>query len=83
MGIIGLLVLLVLLVMVFGWICQTSLEPFMGSEVQSQTQTEDRVWGDTNEFDMKMKPWFGYEPGRYGPGWGRTGCSRAPSCVDV
>ena len=21
-----------------------------------------------------MTPWFGYEPGRYGPGWGRTGC---------
>lgn len=23
--------------------------------------------------DMKMTPWFGYEPG-YGPGWGRRGC---------
>ena len=21
-----------------------------------------------------MTPWFGYEPGYYGPGWGRTGC---------
>jgi hypothetical protein len=23
--------------------------------------------------DVKMRPWFGYEPG-YGPGWGRTAC---------
>jgi len=23
--------------------------------------------------DMKMRPWFGYEPG-YGPGFGRKGC---------
>jgi hypothetical protein len=23
--------------------------------------------------DIKMRPWFGYEPG-YGPGWGRKGC---------
>jgi hypothetical protein len=23
--------------------------------------------------DVKMRPWFGYEPG-YGPGWGRKGC---------
>lgn len=28
-----------------------------------------------------MRPWFGYEPGIYGPGWGRTGCSKAPSCI--
>ncbi len=81
MGIIGLLVLLVLIIAVFGWTCQTSLEPFMDSP--QMTKTEDRIWGDTKQFDMKMKPWFGYEPGRYGPGWGRTGCSRAPSCTDV
>jgi len=81
MGIIGLLVLLVLIIAVFGWMCQTSLEPFMDSP--PMTKTEDRIWGDTKQFDMKMKPWFGYEPGRYGPGWGRTGCSRAPSCTDV
>lgn len=30
-----------------------------------------------------MRPWFGYEPGIYGPGWGRTGCSKAPSCTKV
>jgi hypothetical protein len=23
--------------------------------------------------DVKMRPWFGYEPG-YGPGFGRKGC---------
>lgn len=23
--------------------------------------------------DLKMRPWFGYEPG-YGSGWGRKGC---------
>lgn len=23
--------------------------------------------------DVKMRPWFGYEPG-FGPGWGRKGC---------
>lgn len=23
--------------------------------------------------NLKMRPWFGYEPG-YGPGWGRNGC---------
>ena len=81
MDIFGLFILLVLVIAVFGWTCQTSLEPFADSP--SMTKTEDRVWGDTKEFDMKMKPWFGYEPGRYGPGWGRTGCSRAPSCTDV
>jgi hypothetical protein len=27
--------------------------------------------------DMKMRPWFGYEPG-YGPGWGRKGCCNVP-----
>jgi hypothetical protein len=26
--------------------------------------------------DMKMRPWFGYEPG-YGPGFGRKGCCNA------
>jgi len=31
-----------------------------------------------------MRPWFGYEPGRYGPGWGRKGCDTVPSdCVFV
>ena len=56
----------------------------MGSSLAvPTTQSNARVWGDTKEFDMTMKPWFGYEPGRYGPGWGRTGCSRAPSCTDV
>jgi hypothetical protein len=81
MDIIGILVLLVLAIAVVGWTCQTSMEPFMDS--QPKPQTEDRVWGDTQDYDMKMKPWFGYEPGQYGPGWGRTGCSRAPSCVNV
>jgi hypothetical protein len=35
--------------------------------------------------DMDMRPWFGYEPGRYGPGWGRKGCVAVPpsSCVMV
>jgi hypothetical protein len=34
--------------------------------------------------DVKMTPWFGYEPGRYGPGWGRKGCeSVSPNCVKV
>jgi len=28
-----------------------------------------------------MRPWFGYEPGFYGPGWGRTGCSNDKSCT--
>ncbi len=83
MGVIGLLILLVLVIAVFGWTCQTSLEPFMNSESASQQQTEVRILGETEQYDMKMKPWFGYEPGRYGPGWGRTGCSRAPSCTDV
>lgn len=27
--------------------------------------------------EMKMRPWFGYEPG-YGPGWGRRGCCNWP-----
>lgn len=27
-----------------------------------------------------MRPWFGYEPGLYGPGWGRKGCSTDASC---
>lgn len=32
--------------------------------------------------DVKMRPWFGYEPGRYGPGWNRTGCLNVPNyCV--
>ena len=84
MDIIGLLILLVLVIAAAGWTCQTSMEPFMGSSLAvPTTQSNARIWGDTKEFDMTMKPWFGYEPGRYGPGWGRTGCSRAPSCVDV
>lgn len=33
--------------------------------------------------DMKMTPWFGYEPGLYGPGWGRKGCSTDKSCTKV
>jgi uncharacterized membrane protein YdcZ (DUF606 family) len=28
-----------------------------------------------------MRPWFGYEPGIYGPGWGRTGCSNNKFCM--
>jgi hypothetical protein len=31
--------------------------------------------------DAKMRPWFGYEPGLYGPGWGRKGCSSDKSCM--
>lgn len=31
--------------------------------------------------DMKMRPWFGYEPGYYGPGWGRKGCSDDKPCI--
>ncbi len=30
-----------------------------------------------------MRPWFGYEPGVYGPGWGRTGCSKDKPCTTV
>jgi hypothetical protein len=33
--------------------------------------------------NMKMRPWFGYEPGLYGPGWGRSGCSTDKSCTTV
>lgn len=33
--------------------------------------------------DVKMRPWFGYEPGLYGPGWGRKGCSSDKSCTNV
>ena len=34
--------------------------------------------------DVKMTPWFGYEPGRYGPGWGRKGCNNvSPDCIKV
>jgi hypothetical protein len=34
--------------------------------------------------DVKMTPWFGYEPGRYGPGWSRKGCNTvSPECVMV
>jgi hypothetical protein len=28
-----------------------------------------------------MRPWFGYEPGLYGPGWGRSGCSFNKVCM--
>lgn len=31
--------------------------------------------------DAKMRPWFGYEPGLYGPGWGRKGCSSDKFCM--
>jgi hypothetical protein len=31
--------------------------------------------------DLKMRPWFGYEPGLYGPGWGRKGCSSDKFCM--
>ena len=31
-----------------------------------------------------MRPWFGYEPGLRGPGWGRKGCETvSPKCVMV
>jgi hypothetical protein len=33
--------------------------------------------------DVKMRPWFGYEPGLYGPGWGRKGCSSDLSCTKL
>jgi hypothetical protein len=35
--------------------------------------------------NMEMRPWFGYEPGRYGPGWGRKGCENIPpdSCMSI
>jgi hypothetical protein len=47
-------VLTLSVIVVFIWMCQSSLEPFT---------------------DVKMRPWFGYEPGLYGPGWGRNGCT--------
>jgi hypothetical protein len=28
-----------------------------------------------------MRPWFGYEPGLYGPGWARNGCSNDKICM--
>ena len=31
--------------------------------------------------DSGMRPWFGYEPGLYGPGWGRKGCSSDKVCM--
>jgi hypothetical protein len=31
--------------------------------------------------DTKMTPWFGYEPGIYGPGWGRKTCSNNKFCM--
>jgi hypothetical protein len=33
--------------------------------------------------DVRMRPWFGYEPGRYGPGWGRKECYDTPSCTKI
>lgn len=30
---------------------------------------------------VNMRPWFGYEPGVYGPGWGRKGCSTDRVCM--
>lgn len=54
--------LLLLGIVVFFWMCKSSMEPFA---------------------DMKMRPWFGYEPGLYGPGWGRKGCSSDKSCTEV
>lgn len=50
--------LILLSVVVFFWMCKSSIEPF------------------TN-----MRPWFGYEPGLYGPGWGRKGCSSDKFCM--
>ena len=32
--------------------------------------------------DVKMRPWFGYEPG-YGPGWGRKGCSNRATAESI
>ncbi len=52
--ILGLLILST--VIVFLWMCRSSMEPFV---------------------DVKMRPWFGYEPG-FGPGWGRRGCCNWP-----
>lgn len=54
---------MIIIIVVFYWTCQTSLEAFE---------------------DVKMRPWFGYEPGRYGQGWNRSGCVNLnPSCVMV
>jgi len=76
MGIIELFIVLVVVIAVFGWTCQTSLEPFEGQPATVQ--------GDEQDYNMRMRPWFGYEPGRYGPGWGRKGCVNVPSqCVMV
>jgi hypothetical protein len=55
----GVLVLSIIVVLI--WVCQSSMEPFE---------------------DMKMRPWFGYEPG-YGPGWGRKGCCKTDLASDV
>jgi hypothetical protein len=32
--------------------------------------------------DVKMTPWFGYEPG-FGPGWGRKGCCNKPANMSL
>ena len=32
--------------------------------------------------DVKMRPWFGYEPG-YGPGWGRKGCCNRATAESI
>lgn len=69
MDILGLFLLLVLLIIVFGWTCQTSMEAFEGQYATVQ--------GESVDYDLKMRPWFGYEPG-YGPGWGRKGCCNVP-----
>jgi hypothetical protein len=54
-------VLILTIIVVFLWMCKSSMEPF-----------------------ADMRPWFGYEPGRYGPGWGRKGCETvSPNCVMV
>jgi hypothetical protein len=50
--------LLIIGVVVFFWLCKSSIEPF-----------------------ANMRPWFGYEPGLYGPGWGRNGCSTNKFCM--
>ena len=38
------------------------------------------VWNHL--LDMKMTPWFGYEPG-YGPGWGRKGCCNGATAESI
>lgn len=67
MDLFSLTLLLILVVVVAAWTCQTSMEPFL--------DTQPRMEGE--DTSRKMRPWFGYEPG-YGPGWGRSGCCDVP-----